>query len=324
MMPHGVIRHEFNRRGYYIITVTSHKHHGVSNHSQLDCFFNSLHTLATKKTPELPITGPLCRESTSDWWIPWQRVSNAKSFSMSWRLADLWLSIIKSVNRVSIGSDNGMSLIRRQTIILTNVGLLSFGPLGTNFSEILMKIQKFSLKKNASENIVCEMAVILSRGRWVDVVVSTGARASADTTSINTISRQTGPTLSAWWRHQIHTFSALLAICRIKSSDAELLMFSLICARINGWVNNRETGDLRRHHAHYDVTVMGLIWIPIKCVDIVLLTECCSESINKRGHLKHISPWTKWPPFWQTTFLNEFSCTKMYEFLLKFHWNLDT
>ena len=25
------------------------------------------------------------------------------------------------------------------------------------------------------------------------------------------------------------------------------LMFSLICARINGWVNNREAGDLRRH-----------------------------------------------------------------------------
>ena len=34
------------------------------------------------------------------------------------------------------------------------------------------------------------------------------------------------------------------------------LMLSLICARINGWVNNREAGDLRRHGAHYDVTVM--------------------------------------------------------------------
>ena len=34
------------------------------------------------------------------------------------------------------------------------------------------------------------------------------------------------------------------------------LMFSLICSRINGWVNNREAGDLRRHHAHYDVIVM--------------------------------------------------------------------
>ena len=34
------------------------------------------------------------------------------------------------------------------------------------------------------------------------------------------------------------------------------LMISLICARINGWVNNREAGDLRRHRAHYDVIVM--------------------------------------------------------------------
>ena len=34
------------------------------------------------------------------------------------------------------------------------------------------------------------------------------------------------------------------------------LMFSLIWARINGWVNNRETGDLGRYRTHYDVTVI--------------------------------------------------------------------
>ena len=34
------------------------------------------------------------------------------------------------------------------------------------------------------------------------------------------------------------------------------LMFSLICAWINDWVNNREAGDLRRHLAHCDVIVM--------------------------------------------------------------------
>ena len=34
------------------------------------------------------------------------------------------------------------------------------------------------------------------------------------------------------------------------------LMFSLICVSINGWVNNREAGDLRRYRAHYDVIVM--------------------------------------------------------------------
>ena len=34
------------------------------------------------------------------------------------------------------------------------------------------------------------------------------------------------------------------------------LMFSLICAWRNGWVNDREAGNLRRHHAHYGITVM--------------------------------------------------------------------
>ena len=34
------------------------------------------------------------------------------------------------------------------------------------------------------------------------------------------------------------------------------LMFSLICAWINGWVNNREAGDLRRNRARYDVIAM--------------------------------------------------------------------
>ena len=34
------------------------------------------------------------------------------------------------------------------------------------------------------------------------------------------------------------------------------LMFSLICVSINGRVNNREAGNLRRYRTHYDVTVM--------------------------------------------------------------------
>ena len=35
-------------------------------------------------------------------------------------------------------------------------------------------------------------------------------------------------------------------------------MFSLICAWINGWANNRDAGDLRRHRAHYGVTVIDV------------------------------------------------------------------
>ena len=34
------------------------------------------------------------------------------------------------------------------------------------------------------------------------------------------------------------------------------LMCTLICLRVNGWVNNREAGDLRCHRARYDVIVI--------------------------------------------------------------------
>ena len=47
-------------------------------------------------------------------------------------------------------------------------------------------------------------------------------------------------------------------------------MFSLVCAWINDWVNNGEGGDLRRHRAHYDVTVMT------QDIVLYLLYMCCS------------------------------------------------
>ena len=69
-----------------------------------------------------------------------------------------------------------------------------------------------------------------------------------------------------WWRRQMETVSALLSLCAgIHQSRMEspyqgqwrrALMFSLICAWINSWANNRNALDLRRHRAHYDVTVM--------------------------------------------------------------------
>ena len=48
---------------------------------------------------------------------------------------------------IIIGSDNGLSPERRQAIIWANAGILLIGPLGTNFSENLIEIQTFSLKK---------------------------------------------------------------------------------------------------------------------------------------------------------------------------------
>ena len=51
----------------------------------------------------------------------------------------------------------------------------------------------------------------------------------------------------------IHRF---LVNSRHKGQWRGALNFSLIYAWTNGWVNNRKAGDLRRHHAQSDVTVM--------------------------------------------------------------------
>ena len=71
---------------------------------------------------------------------------------------------------------------------------------------------------------------------------------------------------NTWWRRQMETFSALLALCEGNSLSpvnsphkgqwCEALIFSLICAWTNSWANNRDAGDLRPHHAHSDVSVM--------------------------------------------------------------------
>ena len=52
------------------------------------------------------------------------------------------------------------------------------------------------------------------------------------------------------------------------------LMFSLIYAWINDWVNNREAGDLRRQHGHYDVIVMfPFVWLLGFCGVLSIYTK---------------------------------------------------
>ena len=72
---------------------------------------------------------------------------------------------------------------------------------------------------------------------------------------------------ATWWRHQMETFAALLALCggnspvtgEFPSQRPVTRSFDVFFdLRLNkGRVNNREPGDLRRHRAHYGVTVMN-------------------------------------------------------------------
>ena len=67
------------------------------------------------------------------------------------------------------GSDSGLSPRRRQAIISVNQcwNVFNLNPMNKiqwNFNQNL----NFFIQENALENVVCEMAAILSRGRWVN------------------------------------------------------------------------------------------------------------------------------------------------------------
>ena len=78
------------------------------------------------------------------------------------------------------------------------------------------------------------------------------------------------------------------------------LMFSLICARINSWVNNGKPADLRRHRGHYDVIVMcnsfqswhawhgSVSTIVLRASDYVLYSSKIKRQANKIFHRANI------------------------------------
>ena len=66
-------------------------------------------------------------------------------------------------NLAIIGSDSGFSPSRRQAIISTYAGILLIGPVGTNFSEILIAMQILSFKKTHLKMSSGKKAAVLSR-----------------------------------------------------------------------------------------------------------------------------------------------------------------
>ena len=70
------------------------------------------------------------------------------------------------------------------------------------------------------------------------------------------------------------------------------LMFSLICVWINGWVNNRGAGDLRRNQAHFDVVVMYMYRTGTLCL-ITYVFMLCVIGIGKKN--KYSREWRHKP-----------------------------
>ena len=129
---------------------------------------------------------------------------------------------------------------------------------------------KLFIHENALENVACEMTAIFSRGlEWVKGIgfdrQQLSKLLSRVTAKPKLVLYIDSETLNIWWRHLLETFSALLALCAGTSAVTKnsphkgqwrgAVMFSLICAWTNGWVN---ASDFRRHRGHYDVTLTNI------------------------------------------------------------------
>ena len=68
-----------------IIIVPLHEHHGVSNYQELNCLFNSLFMVTSKKALKFRVTDRLWRESTADQWILFFIPTPTPTLQRSWK-----------------------------------------------------------------------------------------------------------------------------------------------------------------------------------------------------------------------------------------------
>ena len=109
--------------------------------------------------------------------------------------------------------------------------------------------------------------------------------------------------------HLCGEFTGPRWIPHTKASDAEL-SFSLICSRLNGWVNTRGAGALRHHRPHYDVNLFRPTLQYFKHLQLKRVTATSIGIWDNKGclhlgqwpmtYLMTLSDWTMscqpWPP----------------------------
>ena len=109
--------------------------------------------------------------------------------------------------------------------------------------------------------LLCSISFFIKFGVFIDIslvgqVPIIGSRVNTDYRVPKLCTLCTARFFNSWWHHQMETFSVSLAFVRgINRSPVNslhkgqwrgVLMFSLICTWIYGWLNNGEAGDLRR------------------------------------------------------------------------------
>ena len=104
------------------------------------------------------------------------------------------------------------------------------------------------------------------------------------------------------WKHLPRYWTLVRGIYRSpvhspnKSQRRGALMFSLVCAWINGWINNLDVSELRSHRAHYDVFVMSCEIMRHYLRFYLLIANSDSLQTKDTYHWDHVLELTKYHP----------------------------
>ena len=150
------------------------------------------------------------------------------------------------------------------------------------------------------------------------------------------------------------TFLFTVGICSMATTRAKSPLGPYMLGMLSIWMKITKCNILIRSPAYYHVTcriVLNIINMHLHCtwvlcsemaqllnhssvaqqmylscaVDDIVVNDLVTQwppaaiymviiNLVLHGNCYLISPWIKWPPFWQTTFSNAFSCMKMIEF----------
>ena len=119
---------------------------------------------------------------------------------------------------------------------------------------------------------------------WYRLILPTTLRFSTPkmmTSSNGKFFHVTGPLCGEFTGHRLNS--------PLKGQRRGALVYSLNCARTNGWENNREAGDLRHDRAHPDVNVM-MRW----CITPNMSSKFCESMkvcVSFPKHQKMILIW---------------------------------
>ena len=221
----------------------------VSNHQLHDCLLNRLFRRRSKKTSKLRVTG-LDVENTGE--FPTQMASNAEKFPFHDVI--MFYHITQITFLYGNTSDTVVFNTLPIDLLLTRAVRVTAGRVKTTFGFLTRTGIPFIRTTSLQDH--CAPAGISIVFTWFFVLF-------CNPYSSELIQSYYSKPLQ-WWRHQMKTFSALLALCAENSpvtgefpaQKPVTRSFGVFCAWINGYVNNREVDDFRRHRAHYDVIAM--------------------------------------------------------------------